>query len=237
MKKIFCAVLTAALLLSVSACGGTSAPAQTAPATAEPTTEATATAEPVSEPTAGPAEDAAIVTSAPDGQEFRDTIDLSAYDNPNFDIELKKGKATVTISFLELWTDYADPNSDDKSVKAEAEHREAISKAVSSPREIDAGDEVTAVYELPCTTWFPGSDANAIIGTAGGRWYHVDLSGENNDGAPELTELKSLSGMTDVAFQWRTTSYTGDDGVMYSGEDYVVAIDASGNESIVWPAE
>lgn len=98
---------------------------------------------------------------------------------------------------------------------------------------ITAPGTVTAVYELPCTSWFPGTDANAVVGTSDGRWYFVELSGRNNDCVPELIELTALSGKSVSSLRWCTTSRD-DDGVLFSGRDYIVAALADGSELIAF---
>lgn len=176
------------------------------------------------------------VTTAPDGTPFASIVDLKGYDNPNFSIEVSDGTATVTITHAELWTDVADPNSADPEEAAEGQRRQQITEAMSRPRAIPADSDVTAVYELPCTSWFPGSDCYAVVATADGRWYRVDLSGQNNNGVPELTEITALSGKNVTALSWRTTTSAEGD-TTYMGEDYIVAAIDNSFEQIVWPSE
>lgn len=172
------------------------------------------------------------VTAAPDGEAFVRGLYLDGYDNPNFSVTLKGGVASVDISYAELWTDVADINSPIQEEAAEARRRAEITEAMSRTRVIPTGSPVTAVYELPCTTWFPGSDARAIIATEDGRWYAVDLSGQNNHGVPECKEITVLRGQDVSALYWRTTSWT-EGYTSYSGTDCVVA--RIGNaEDLVW---
>ncbi len=174
------------------------------------------------------------VTSAPDGTPFAKSIDLGSYDNPNFSVTLSGGVASVDITHVELWTDVADPNSSDPGEAAEGKRREEITEAMSKTRIIPTESPVKAVYELPCTSWFPGSDAWAIVATEDGRWYMVDLSGQYNSGVPELTEIADLRGKDVTGLSWRTTSYT-DGYTSYSGADYIVARLGHFFEVIVWP--
>ena len=173
------------------------------------------------------------LTAAPDGTPFASSVALAGYDNPNFRVTLSGGKATVVIDKAELWTDFADPNSPNAEEAAEGRRREKVNAAMKTERTIPAPDTVTAVYELPCTSWFPGTDANAVIGTSDGRWYFVELSGRNNDCVPELTELTALSGKSVSSLRWCTTSCD-DNGVLFSGRDYVVAALADGSELIAF---
>ena len=173
------------------------------------------------------------LTAAPDGTPFASSVALAGYDNPNFRVTLSGGKATVVIDKAELWTDFADPNSPNAEEAAEGRRREKVNAAMKTERTIPAPDTVTAVYELPCTSWFPGTDANALIGTSDGRWYFVELSGRNNDCVPELTELTALSGKSVSSLRWCTTSRD-DNGVLFSGRDYVVAALADGSELIAF---
>lgn len=172
------------------------------------------------------------VTTAPDGTAFASVVNLAEYDNPNFTVTVSDGAASVEISRVELWTDVADPNSPDPEEAAEAARRARITEAMSRRREIPTSSTVTNVYELPCTSWFPGSDANAVIATADGHWYMVDLSGQYNDGVPELEEITALRGKTVTALSWRTTTRD-DGGTTYVGEDYIVA-EFDRHEAIVW---
>ena len=176
------------------------------------------------------------VTTAPDGTPFASIVDLKGHDNPNFSIEVSDGTATVTITHAELWTDVADPNSADPEEATEGRRRQQITEAMSRPRAIPADSDVTAVYELPCTSWFPGSDCYAVVATADGRWYRVDLSGQNNNGVPELTEITALSGKNVTALSWRTTTSAEGD-TTYMGEDYIVAAIDNSFEQTVWPSE
>ena len=172
------------------------------------------------------------MTVAPDGKPFAETVYLAAYDNPNFTVTQKDGVATVDINSIELWTDVADPNSDNPEEAAEGQRRQAITEAMGKTRVIPAPGVVTAVYELPCTSWFPGRDAWALIATEDGRWYRVDLSGQYNGGVPELTELADLRGKDVTALTWRTTTVD-EDGTTVVGEDYIIArIDGSGEVTI-----
>lgn len=173
------------------------------------------------------------LTAALDGTPFASSVALAGYDNPNFRVTLSGGKATVVIDKAELWTDFADPNSPNAEEAAEGRRREKVNAAMKTERTIPAPDTVTAVYELPCTSWFPGTDANAVIGTSDGRWYFVELSGRNNDCVPELTELTALSGKSVSSLRWCTTSCD-DNGVLFSGRDYVVAALADGSELIAF---
>lgn len=176
------------------------------------------------------------ITQAPDGRDFAETVYLSAYDNSNFTVTLKDGVATVDITSVELWTDVADPNSANPEEAAEGQRREAITKAMSKTRTIPSESPVTAVYELPCTSWFPGRDAWAIIATEDGHWYRVDLSGQYNDGVPELTELTSLNGKTVTSLTWRTTTVT-EDNTTVDGNDYIIAVLDDFSEIVVWPQD
>lgn len=174
------------------------------------------------------------VTAAPDGSPFARRIDLGSYDNPNFSVTLSGGTASVDITHVELWTDVADPNSPNAEEAAEGKRREEITKAMGRTRAVPTDSPVTAVYELPCTSWFPGSDAWAIIATEDGRWYMVDLSGQYNGGVPELEEITGLHGRDVTGLSWCTTSY--DDGyAAYSGADFIVAELDGASEAIVWP--
>ncbi len=174
------------------------------------------------------------ITAAPDGKAFAETVYLAAYDNPNFTVTLSDGVATVDIKFVELWTDVADPNSTNPEEAAEGQRRAAITEAMSKTRTIPTTSPVAAVYELPCTSWFPGRDAWAVIATEDGRWYRVDLSGQYNGGVPELTELTDLRGKDVTALTWRTTTVTEGDATVV-GEDYIVAKLGNFFEIIVWP--
>ena len=176
------------------------------------------------------------ITQAPDGRDFAETVYLSAYDNSNFTVTLKDGVATVDITSVELWTDVADPNSANPEEAAEGQRREAITKAMSKTRTIPSESPVTAVYQLPCTSWFPGRDAWAIIATEDGHWYRVDLSGQYNDGVPELTELTSLNGKTVTSLTWRTTTVT-EDNTTVDGNDYIIAVLDDFSEIVVWPQD
>ena len=100
-------------------------------------------------------------------------------------------------------------------------------------REIPAESAVTNVYELPNSTWFPGTDAWAVVATADGRWYRVDLSGQYNDGVPELTELTALRDKSVTSLSWRTTSYT-EGYTTYVGSDYLIARLSGNVEIIAW---
>ena len=168
-----------------------------------------------------------LITKAPDGTPFAETINLAGYDNPNFSVTLKDGVATVDITNIELWTDAADPNSE------EGQRREKITQAMKQTREIPAESAVTNVYELPNSTWFPGTDAWAVVATADGRWYRVDLSGQYNDGVPELTELTALRDKSVTSLSWRTTSYT-EGYTTYVGSDYLIARLSGNVEIIAW---
>ena len=92
---------------------------------------------------------------------------------------------------------------------------------------------VSAVYELPCSTWFPGADANAIVATANGKWYYVDLCGAESDGVPTATELTALDGLDVQALDFRTTSHTSGASQVV-GNDYIVAVLADGSEILAW---
>lgn len=173
------------------------------------------------------------LTAAPDGTPFASSVALAGYDNPNFKVTLSAGKATVVIDKAELWTDFADPDSPNAEEAAEGQRREKVKAAMKTERTIPVPGTVTAVYELPCTSWFPGTDANAVVGTSDGRWYFVELSGRNNDCVPELTELTALSGKSVSSLRWCTTSCD-DDGVLFSGRDYIVAALADGSELIAF---
>lgn len=175
------------------------------------------------------------ITAAPDGTLFARTVYLPGYDNPNFSIAVKDGTAAVDITYAELWTDVADPGSSNPEEAAEGQRRERITEAMKQTRVIPTESAVKAVYELPCTSWFPGSDAWAIVATEDGRWYRVDLSGQYNEGIPELTEIADLRGRDVSALSWRTTTRMDGD-TEYMGEDYIVAQLGNAYEVIVWPA-
>lgn len=106
-------------------------------------------------------------------------------------------------------------------------------EAVSQPRRIPLQSAVSAVYELPSSTWFPGTDANAVISTTDGKWYYVDLCGAANDGVPQAEELTALAGKDVEALDFRTTSHVSG-GTQYVGGDYIVAVLADGSELLAW---
>ena len=173
-----------------------------------------------------------IITAAPDGTPFVTTIDLSSYDNPNFSVKIKDGVAVVDLKYAELWTDVADPNSPNAEEAAEGKRREEVTEAMSHTRIIPL-EGVTAAYELPCTSWFPGADCWAIIATADGHWYRVDLSGQYDHGRPQAKELTALHGADSAALFWCTT--TGQDGdTTYMGQDYIVARPLGGTEVLAY---
>lgn len=174
-----------------------------------------------------------LVSTAPDGTPFASSTRLGDYDNGNFSIAVENGVATVTVTHAELWTDAADPESADEAERAEAQRRERIYEAVAQPRRIPLQGAVSAVYELPCSTWFPGSDANAVVATANGKWYYVDLCGAESDGVPTATELTALDGLDVQALDFRTTSHTSGASQVV-GNDYIVAVLADGSELLAW---
>ena len=157
-----------------------------------------------------------LITVAPDGTPFAQNINLSNYDNPNFTIKVNSGKAVVDIHSIELWTDAADPAS------PEGQRRAAVTEAMKHTRIIPAVSSILNVWELPCTSTFPGRDAWAVIATADGRWYRVDLSGQYNEGVPELEEIPELRGKTITGLYWRSTTRV-EDGAEVMGEDYLIA--------------
>ena len=173
------------------------------------------------------------MSTAPDGTPFASSTRLGDYDNGNFSIAVENGVATVTVTHAELWTDAADPESADEAERAEAQRRERIYEAIAQPRRIPMQGAVSAVYELPCSTWFPGADANAIVATANGKWYYVDLCGAESDGVPTATELTALDGLDVQALDFRTTSHTSGASQVV-GNDYVVAVLADGSEILAW---
>ena len=174
-----------------------------------------------------------LVSTAPDGTPFASSTRLGDYDNGNFSIAVENGVATVTVTHAELWTDAADPESADEAERAEAQRRERIYEAIAQPRRIPMQGAVSAVYELPCSTWFPGADANAIVATANGKWYYVDLCGAESDGVPTATELTALDGLDVQALDFRTTSHTSGASQVV-GNDYIVAVLADGSEILAW---
>lgn len=173
------------------------------------------------------------LTAAPDGTPFGGSVELAGYDNPNFRLMLSAGRATVVIDKAELWTDYADPGSPDPAEAAEGRRRQEVLEAMGREREIPAPAVVSEVYELPCTSWFPGSDANALIRTEDGAWYFVELSGRNNGCVPELTELTALRGLEISSLRWCTTTRE-EDGVLVCGRDYLVASLPGGGEFVAY---
>ena len=178
-------------------------------------------------------QEANLVSTAPDGTPFASSTRLGDYDNGNFSIAVENGVATVTVTHAELWTDAADPESADEAERAEAQRRERIYEAIAQPRRIPLQGAVSAVYELPCSTWFPGSDANAVVATANGKWYYVDLCGAESDGVPTATELTALDGLDVQALDFRTTSHTSGASQVV-GNDYIVAVLADGSEILAW---
>lgn len=177
-----------------------------------------------------------LVETAPDGTPFASSTRLGDYDNGNFSISVENGVATVTVTHVELWTDAPDPESEDEAERSEAQRRERIYEAIAQPRRIPLQAAVSAVYELPCSTWFPGSDANAVIATANGKWYYVDLCGAANDGVPAATELTALDGQSVEALDFRTTSHTSGASQVV-GSDYIVAVLTDGRELLAWSSD
>lgn len=218
-------LLNGLLILALAGCSNKAAAPTDVPETGVPIETA------VPQSTARPQ----CVETAPDGTAFAQGVELAEYDNPNFSVQVLDGVATVEIIHAELWTDFADPESEIEAERQEGQRRLQISQAIAHPRTIDLPAAVTAVYELPCSTWFPGSDANAVIGTEDGAWYYVDLTGADNDGVPQCTELAAISGQENVQFSFRTTSFADEGGVQHVGEDYVIAVLQDGGEQIVWP--
>ena len=186
------------------------------------------------EPEEEPAnEPSSVIDAAPDGTPFSSSTRLGNYDNGNFSISVENGVATVTVSHVELWTDAPDPESSNEDERNEALRRQRIMEAVSQPRRIPLQSAVSAVYELPSSTWFPGTDANAVISTTDGKWYYVDLCGAANDGVPQAEELTALAGKDVEALDFRTTSHVSG-GTQYVGGDYIVAVLADGSELLAW---
>ena len=86
----------------------------------------------------------------------------------------------------------------------------------------------------PAPPRFPGSDANAVVATANGKWYYVDLCGAESDGrCPPRTELTALDGLDVQALDFRTTSHTSGASQVV-GNDYIVAVLADGSELLAW---
>lgn len=181
-------------------------------------------------------EASAVIDRAPDGTAFASSTRLGDYDNGNFSISVEKGVATVTVTYAELWTDAADPDSEYPEERNEAQRRAQITEALKQPRKIPLQAAVKNVYELPCSTWFPGSDANAVISTSDGKWYYVDLCGADSEGVPQATELTALSGAEVSALDFRTTSHTAG-GTQFVGKDYIIAVLADGSEVLAWQSE
>ena len=157
----------------------------------------------------------ARLTAAPDGTPYGGSVELAGYDTPTFRQMLSAGRAAVVIDTAELWTDYADPGSPDPAEAAEGRRRQEVLEALGREREIPAPAVVSEVYELPCTSWFPGSDANALIRTEDGAWYFVELSGRNNGCVPELTELTALRGLEISSQRWCTPTREEDGGRVF----------------------
>ena len=176
------------------------------------------------------------ITAAPDGTPFAGTVELAGYDNPNFKVWTEDGVAKVLITHAELWTDAPDPNSSDPAEAAEAKRREQVTAAMVLERVIPTDSAVTAVWELPCSSGFPGQDCWALAATENGRWYRVDLSGQYNEGVPELTELEELRGQDVNRLTWRTTTYT-EGGTVHVGEDFIIAQLGSFFELVVWSSD
>ena len=61
----------------------------------------------------------------------------------------------------------------------------------------------------------------------------MELSGRNNDCVPELTELTALRDKSVSSLRWCTTSRD-DNGVLFSGQDYIVATLTDGSELIAF---
>lgn len=166
-------------------------------------------------------------TEAPDIKKFRQAIDLFKYDNPYFKTVLRDGKLEVKIEYLELWSDFANPGSEDKSEQKEAERRSELNKILKQTRSFSASSPFVALWELPCSTAKDGGDARAIAQTESGVFYLVDLVSEKNMGEIEAKEITSLKGLSDIRLIWATTG-------MFSaeektpGEDFLIAQNSAG---------
>lgn len=153
---------------------------------------------------------------------FRQVVDLRKYDNPYFKTDIKDGKLEVEIEFLELWDDFADINSEDESAKKEGERRNELNEILKKPRTFSAAQDITAVWELPCSTKKDAGDARVVIKTEDGKFYLVDLVSEENMGKIEAKELAALSGADNIDLLWATTGmYTAEE--KNAGDDFLIA--------------